>query len=194
MKQQQFAACAAALAFAALPAWAGDGATITQFYGSANVVAVEQIATGGNNAVQVFQNEYGYEGNGNLVQVTQLGVDASRADIHQSGNGNQYTIRQTGGANLQVSVNADYWLGDTNGDYNTILVDQSGFDSSVRVNQLFGSNNHIDILQQGGANVAEVVQAGDGHQASIWQSGTNLQALIEQRGGYGNVATIRQGY
>lgn len=196
MKQQSFAACAAVLALAALPAWAGDVVAITQFTGSANTAVVEQVASGGNNQVQIYQgSSWGDTQDGSRVQVVQQGVDFARANVYQAGSGNDYIIRQSDGVNLQVDINVDsYWETNSNGQYNTILVDQSGFDSSIRIDQAWGMHNRAEVLQQGGQNVANIVQIGDGHLATISQSGTNLQALIEQRGGYNNVATIRQGY
>lgn len=204
-------ASACCLAFAA-PAWADDTARVTQG-GASNSVMIEQIATAGNNHASVTQGEGWYSGSGNHAQLTQYGVDNSRIDVVQSGFNNQYMVRQSDGSNLQalVNVNAGYY-GDMVGEGNMVEIHQSGTNAYAWVEQGnssysratiwqsgWGGQSMADINQSGSNNQASIDQVGGGNQASVQQSGNNLQASIMQNSnggyyGYGNNATIRQGY
>jgi hypothetical protein len=203
MKQVSIAACAAALAFAftAVPAGAQalDSAFITQVEAVGSTAVIEQIASqGGNHAAieQVQGAYYGY-GGGNAARVLQLGVGDSQVRLTQSGQMNDYTVRQFDGRNLTAFVGTRaYWDGGPGGEFNTVLIEQAGFDSSVWVdNGLGGSQNRAEVMQRGYQNQADIVQHNtSGSMASIYQAGSNLTGVITQAGGYGNSATIRQGY
>jgi hypothetical protein len=193
-----FAACAIALAFAAAPAWAQDSAFITQVESAGNTAVIEQIASSGNNYATIEQTPSWYNGGGNTARLLQQGVGNSTAWIQQSGQMNDYTIQQRDGWGLQANINSGTMgYNEPGGEYNTVLIDQSGFDSGAWVNQAgYGSYNRAEIVQGGGGqNQANIWQSYTSNSvASIFQAGSNLQAGIQQGGGGGNVATIRQGY
>lgn len=195
-------ACAAVLA-AAAPASAQtfDTAFINQVESVGNVATIEQIATQGGNHVTIDQMSGFYEGGGNVATVLQQGVGDSTIRMNQSGQMNDYTVRQTDGRNLLAFVGTRaYWDGALGGGGggNTVMIEQSGLDSMAWVDHGFGaSHNRVEVVQRGwgGQNQADVAQYNtSGSQASIFQAGGNLSAVITQSGGYGNNATIRQGY
>lgn len=197
------AACTAVFAVAAAPAWAqvADSAFITQIEAAGNMAAIQQVESQGNNYATIDQIQNGYYGYGgsNRAQVQQQGVGDSQARISQSGQGNDYTVMQSYGRNLAAFVNTQtYWDGGTGGEYNTIMIQQTGVDSTAFVDNGYGSNNNrADVWQQGfgGQNQASITQYGtSGSQASVYQAGGNLTGVIIQSGGGANMATIRQGY
>jgi hypothetical protein len=193
-----FAAGAIALAFAAAPAWAQDSAFITQYESAGNTAVIEQVASFGNNYATIDQMSPAYYGSGNLARLLQQGVGNSTASIYQSGQMNDHTILQHDGQGLRATINAGgmgYY--EPGGEFNTVLIDQSGFDSGAWVNVSgHSSYNRAEIVQGwGGQNQASISQYyTNNNLASIYQAGSNLTGVINQAGGGGNVATIRQGY
>jgi hypothetical protein len=191
------AACAAALAFAACPAGAQnfDTAFITQVEAVGNTAVIEQVASQGGNYATIDQIPGPYYGSGNTARVLQLGVGDSQVRLNQSGQMNDYTVRQVDGRNLTAFVDTgSYWDGALGGEFNTVLIEQSGFNSSARVDNGFGSHhNRAEVMQQGFQNQANIAQYSTGGSlASVYQAGSNLTGVITQSGGYGNSATIRQ--
>jgi len=196
-------ACAAAFVVVASPARAqvADSAFITQVEAAGNMAIIQQVESQGNNYATIDQIQNGYYGYGvgNRAQVQQTGVGDSQVRVSQSGQGNDYTVTQSYGRNLAAFVDTQASSdGGAGGDYNTVLIQQSGVDSTAFVDNGFGSNNnHADVTQQGfgGQNQASIVQYGtSGSQASVYQAGGNLTGVIIQSGGGANMATIRQGY
>lgn len=197
-------ACAIGLAIVAAPAlsqqtdpWlTQDGAFINQLSGTENIATIEQVASQGGNIVEIYQGEHDTGGNGNAARVFQQNVGQSIAYLHQGGYQNESTIMQHDGAHLEARVNVDSgWNGDSDGQANIALVDQSGFDSLARIEQGHSSFSQAEIRQAGSSNGAEILQFGNSNHAAIAQSGSFLSAAIRQEpGSYGNTATIRQGY
>lgn len=202
MKHTSFVA-ACAVAVAASPAWAqvADSAFITQIEATGNMAVIQQVESQGNNYATIDQIQSGYYGygGGNRAQVQQTGVGDSQVRVNQSGQGNDYTVTQSYGRNLAAFVDTQaYWDGGAGGAYNTVLIQQSGVDSTAFVDNAFGSNNNrAEVMQQGfgGQNQASIAQYGtSGNQASVYQAGGNLTGVIIQSGGGANMAAIRQGY
>jgi hypothetical protein len=208
-----FLACAIGCAFLAAPAWAdNDNAVINQTSDSGgNGVFIEQIMNYGGNSAVVNQvgDPYSYGSGNNQVNLMQQAVAGSSVEVYQGGQGNDFRISQFNGYNLHAIVNADSWYGDVGGEFNTLQIEQSGFDSLARVQQSGSAYSQANIRQNGwggGQNIAEIMQSGYGNQATIEQAGSNLTASIQQMGGsfnasivqtggsYGNVAMIRQFY
>ena len=209
MKQaSSVVACVLGLACTAAPAWAGDVAQIGQG-GASNNAVIEQIATAGNNFATVRQGDPWQGGSGNNAMLMQHAVDNSMIDVYQSGYNSQYHVYQHDGSNLQANVNVNSaYYGDTM-EGNTVMIDQSGYGARAWVEQGGSMYSRAEIVQRGwgGENFADVMQSGSGNQAmiyqegsnqgSIYQAGSNLNATIVQISngyGYGNSATIRQGY
>ncbi|MFC5459565.1 hypothetical protein [Massilia niabensis] len=213
MKHITFVIASACCLSAAAPALANDTAKIAQG-GTGNTVMIEQIATAGNNHASVRQGEGWYSGSGNHAQLTQRGVDNSRIDVVQSGFNNQHMVHQFDGTNLQANVNVNSGqYGNGGGEGNMVDIRQSGSNAHAWVEQStsmygraeiwqsgWGGSTYADINQSGHANQARIEQMGGDNQASVYQSGSNLNASIIQNssgyhgGGYGNNATIRQGF
>lgn len=189
---------AAAFAFVALPAAAQDSAFITQVDSVGNTAIIEQIATRGGNYATIDQIPGAFNGSGSIVQLLQEDVGGSTARVNQAGEGNDYTVRQFHGDNLQAFVDTrTYWEGGLGGSNNIVSIEQSGTNASAWVDHGGGASfNRAEIVQigSGGRLQADVAQYSSGNVASIYQYGSNLDASIIQSGGYGNVATIRQGY
>lgn len=191
-----FAACTIALGCAA-PAWAQDGAFITQREAFNSKAFIEQIASLGNNYAVIEQVPTNYAGGDNVAQVLQQDTQDAAAWLYQSGNMNRYTIMQTHGQVLRADINSGMFGYENLGsEYNTVTIEQSGYQSSAGVN-LGGdsSYNEANIVQNGGFNQAGIRQYFSSHNtAAIQQTGSGLQASVDQIGGGGNRATIRQGY
>ena len=192
-----------AVSFAGLatPVLAQDSARIEQ-HGEGFQATIEQISTAGNNHAAVYQGSGWYTGYGNQASVMQRNVSGSQVEMFQSGSGNNYRVAQYDGWNLSARVNVESsWNGESGGNDNQIMIEQSGYDSLASVEQKNSAYSRAEIWQNGmgwnggGGNRAEIIQLGINNQASIQQSGSNFSASIVQQsqGGYGNTAMIRQG-
>jgi hypothetical protein len=178
------------LAFVATPAFAQDTALISQ-HGNGGSVMIEQVAGMGTNRISVYQSE-GWDGwSSGSVQVNQSQVADSIATVFQSGN-NQINVFQHDGAYLNVEVNDGNYGPYYGGEFNSVTVDQSGFDAWARVDQFASAYSNANITQaSNGGLMAELFQHGNYNQANIFQAGGNLNATIHQ-GGENNTASIHQ--
>jgi hypothetical protein len=200
MKQVSIAAaCAAAFAFAASPAGAQalDSAFITQVESAGNTAVIEQLASQGGNHATIDQvpGAYYYGGGGNAARVLQLGVGDSQVRLNQSGQMNDYTVRQVDGRNLTAQVGTrGFWDGAPSGGFNTVLIEQSGFDSSAWVdNGSGGSQNRAEVMQRGVQNQADIVQRnGSGNVARVLQEGVGNSSAWIYQSGQMNDYTIQQ--
>lgn len=194
------AACAFGLAFAAMPASAGDVAQIVQL-GTTNNASVDQLASRGLNVVTIRQGDDSQNSAENHAQVTQRDVDNTSADVYQSGFNNNYTVFQHEGGDLRVNINTDSANWGTIGESNAVTIDQSGYGMRAWVEQGGSVLSRADIVQSGADNAADILQAGVSNQASIFQASGGASASIVQSSngfsagfGNGNTATIRQVY
>lgn len=172
-------------------AQAEDRAAIEQ-HGSGSAVTIEQIASRGDNQVQVAQHS-GW--NGSQVQVTQIQVAGSSVDIRQAGD-NHVSVTQRDGGGLKAEVfSNDYYYGQ-GGERNYVSIEQSGFDAWARVEQMYGaSNNHVKLLQESQGGVGAMVsQHGYTNQANIMQAGSNLTATIMQGGSDNSASIVQRSY
>lgn len=196
-------ACAVILACAASPVLAQDSAQIAQF-GEGHHALIEQVSTAGNNSATIYQGTGWYSGYGNQASVMQRNVDSSQVEVHQAGGGNNVMVAQYDGWNLTAHVNVESgWRGELGGYDNSVMIEQTGFDSFASVDQGSSAYSRAEIRQSGmgwgdgSGNRAEILQSGANNQASIQQSGSNFNAMIVQGNpgygnSYGNSAFIRQ--
>jgi hypothetical protein len=114
--------------------------------------------------------------------VTQVGPAVS--EVYQGGTGNVAVVTQVGGGHSIV---------EQTGDFETVLVHQTGAAAFSELRQLGGTGNVYTLNQvdNGFGSVSSVTQVGDGHTAHVTQFDGG-SSYIEQTGGPGNVAVVTQ--
>lgn len=165
-----------------MPAVSGRGAFVTQI-GDANVASIRQTAP--NAYARVDQG-----GNGNEADVTQGGSGTGYVSASQGGDGNFARLEQGGiGQNVlyltQTGTSNWAWSSQNASGalHNGARLTQTGSNNDMQLIQ-DGSDNRAVLTQDGDANGMTAVQLGEGNRL-IWnQTGNNLTDLqISQTGG-----------